>query len=586
MPSEDKKRVCYFYDANVGNYHYGPGHPMRPHRIRMCHGLVMNYGLYKKMEIYRAKPANKWEMTQFHTDDYIDFLSRVTPENMDQYQKEQAKFNVGDDSPVFEGLFEYCGLSAGGSMEGAARLNRGLCDIAINWAGGLHHAKKSEASGFCYVNDIVLGILELLRYYARVLYIDIDVHHGDGVEEAFYTTDRVMTVSFHKYGEFFPGTGELKDVGVQKGKYYSVNVPLRDGIDDESYRTTFEPVIEKVMEWYRPAAVVLQCGGDSLSGDKLGCFNLSMKGHANCVRFVKKFNLPTLVLGGGGYTMRNVARAWAYETGVVVGQDIGPEMPYNDYYEYFGPDYKLDVRPSNMENLNTPDYLEKIKTQVFENLSRTLFAPSVQMQEVPRDMDMSEDEDEQDADDRYSQNFWDRRIVPDNEYYDSDEGEAQGTMENIKSGHERNYDEEEDKEEQEQKESRTMSPMSTNDVKISQEEENEIEETLREEEDKEIKEEQVEGSDMLIDTNESKSTQNEDVQMEDAHQTKANSTTGTTENNNGVIKSATESEEEGEVKSIHSQQSPNIKEEVETQNETKESSSPYEDALEDGEIAE
>ncbi|KAG1220560.1 hypothetical protein G6F62_009727 [Rhizopus arrhizus] len=538
------------------------------------------------MEIYRAKPANKWEMTQFHTDDYIDFLSRVTPENMDQYQKEQAKFNVGDDSPVFEGLFEYCGLSAGGSMEGAARLNRGLCDIAINWAGGLHHAKKSEASGFCYVNDIVLGILELLRYYARVLYIDIDVHHGDGVEEAFYTTDRVMTVSFHKYGEFFPGTGELKDVGVQKGKYYSVNVPLRDGIDDESYRTTFEPVIEKVMEWYRPAAVVLQCGGDSLSGDKLGCFNLSMKGHANCVRFVKKFNLPTLVLGGGGYTMRNVARAWAYETGVVVGQDIGPEMPYNDYYEYFGPDYKLDVRPSNMENLNTPDYLEKIKTQVFENLSRTLFAPSVQMQEVPRDMDMSEDEDEQDADDRYSQNFWDRRIVPDNEYYDSDEGEAQGTMENIKSGHERNYDEEEDKEEQEQKESRTMSPMSTNDVKISQEEENEIEETLREEEDKEIKEEQVEGSDMLIDTNESKSTQNEDVQMEDAHQTKANSTTGTTENNNGVIKSATESEEEGEVKSIHSQQSPNIKEEVETQNETKESSSPYEDALEDGEIAE
>lgn len=92
------------------------------------------------------------------------------------------------------------------------------------------------------MNDIVLGILELLRYYARVLYIDIDVHHGDGVEEAFYTTDRVMTVSFHKYGEFFPGTGELKDVGVQKGKYYSVNVPLRDGIDDESYRTTFEPV--------------------------------------------------------------------------------------------------------------------------------------------------------------------------------------------------------------------------------------------------------------------------------------------------------------------------------------------------------
>lgn len=226
---------------------------------------------------------------------------------------------------------------------------------------------------------------------------------------------------------------------MQKGKYYSVNVPLRDGIDDDSYQSTFEPVIEKVMEWYRPAAVVLQCGGDSLSGDKLGCFNLSMKGHANCVKFVKKFNLPTLVLGGGGYTMRNVARTWAYETGVVVGEEMGPDMPYNDYYEYFGPDYKLDVRPSNMENMNTPDYLEKIKTEVFENLSRTLFAPSVQMQEVPRDHDMSEDEDEQDPDNRMGQNYWDRRIMPENEYYDSDEGEAQGAGGNLKSKHERNY---------------------------------------------------------------------------------------------------------------------------------------------------
>ena len=91
-------------------------------------------------------------MTQFHTDEYIDFLNKVTPDNMDQYQKEQGRFNVGDDCPVFDGLFEFCGISAGGSMEGAARLNRRKCDVAVNWAGGLHHAKKSEASGFCYVN--------------------------------------------------------------------------------------------------------------------------------------------------------------------------------------------------------------------------------------------------------------------------------------------------------------------------------------------------------------------------------------------------------------------------------------------------
>ena len=108
------------------------------------------------------------------------------------------------------GLYEFCQLSAGGSVASAVKLNKQAADIAINWAGGLHHAKKSEASGFCYVNDIVLAILELLKYHQRVLYIDIDIHHGDGVEEAFYTTDRVMTVSFHKYGEYFPGTGDLR----------------------------------------------------------------------------------------------------------------------------------------------------------------------------------------------------------------------------------------------------------------------------------------------------------------------------------------------------------------------------------------
>ena len=91
-------------------------------------------------------------MTQFHTDEYVEFLKKVTPDNMEAYQKEQGRFNVGDDCPVFDGLFEFCGISAGGSMEGAARLNRGKCDVAVNWAGGLHHAKKSEASGFCYIN--------------------------------------------------------------------------------------------------------------------------------------------------------------------------------------------------------------------------------------------------------------------------------------------------------------------------------------------------------------------------------------------------------------------------------------------------
>lgn len=431
IEGEEKKRVCYFFDSDVSGFHYGPGHPMKPTRIRMCHSLVMNYGLYKRMEIFRAKPATKREMTQFHSDDYVDFLARITPVNMNSFIKEQHKYNVGDDCPVFDGLFEYCSISAGGSMEGAARLSRDKCDIAINWAGGLHHAKKSEASGFCYVNDIVLGILELLRYHNRVLYIDVDVHHGDGVEEAFYTTDRVMTVSFHKYGEFFPGTGELRDIGISKGKYYALNFPLRDGITDETYKSVFEPVIQQVMDSYDPGAIVLQCGTDSLSGDKLGCFNMSMRGHANCVKFVKSFNKPLLMLGGGGYTMRNVSRCWAYETGLATGVELGSEIPMNEYYEYFGPDYQLDVKASNMQNMNTPGYLERVKNIVLDHLRHAGGPPSVQMQDIPRVPidavmdDPAADEDLIPPNVRRHQRLLDSRVQADGELSDSDdEGEG------------------------------------------------------------------------------------------------------------------------------------------------------------------
>lgn len=295
---------------------------------------------------------------------------------------------MGEDCPVFDGMFEFCQLSAGGSLGAAQRLNHGDCEIGINWAGGLHHAKKSEASGFCYVNDIVLAILELLRYHQRVLYVDIDIHHGDGVEEAFYTTDRVMTVSFHKFGEYFPGTGDLRDIGHGKGKYYSLNFPLRDGIDDSSYKDIFEPIMQAVMDSYQPSAIVLQCGADSLAGDRLGCFNLSMRGHAQCVEFMKKFNVPLLLLGGGGYTIRNVAKAWTYETALAVDENLADELPYNDYFEYYGPDFILDVPPNNMDNLNSKEYLTKTKYQSFfnyrniilENLRHIQHAPGIQMQ--------------------------------------------------------------------------------------------------------------------------------------------------------------------------------------------------------------
>ncbi|TRY91103.1 hypothetical protein DNTS_020400 [Danionella cerebrum] len=304
-------RTAYFYDPDVGNFHYGAGHPMKPHRLSLTHSLVLHYGLYKKMMVFKPYTASQHDMCRFHSEDYIDFLQKVSPNNMQGFTKSLNAFNVGDDCPVFPGLFEFCSRYTGASLQGATQLNHKICDIAINWAGGLHHAKKFEASGFCYVNDIVISILELLKYHPRVLYIDIDIHHGDGVQEAFYLTDRVMTVSFHKYGNyFFPGTGDMYEVGAESGRYYCLNVPLRDGIDDQSYRQLFQPVIKQVVDFYQPTCIVLQCGADSLGCDRLGCFNLSIRGHGECVEFVKGFKIPLLVLGGGGYTVRNVARCW------------------------------------------------------------------------------------------------------------------------------------------------------------------------------------------------------------------------------------------------------------------------------------
>lgn len=205
----------------------------------MAHQLIVNYGLYRKMDVYEPHTATLNELTKFHSQEYIEYMESISKSET----KVTRQFNIGEtDCPIFEGMLTFSQISSGGSIDGARVLNDGDADIAINWSGGLHHARKVEASGFCYVNDIVLGILELLKYHKRVLYIDIDVHHGDGVEEAFYLTNRVMTLSYHRFGDFFPGTGSISDVGDQEGKYYSMNVPLKKGIDDDSYSYVFNKV--------------------------------------------------------------------------------------------------------------------------------------------------------------------------------------------------------------------------------------------------------------------------------------------------------------------------------------------------------
>ena len=218
-----------------------------------------------------------------------------------------------------------------------------------------------------------------------------------GVEEAFYTTDRVMTFSLHKYGDFFPGTGHISDIGAKDGTGFSVNAPLQNGITDENYvEDLFKPIVGKIMEVFQPGAIVLQCGADSLTGDRLGCFNLTLKGHAACVNYVKSFGVPTLVLGGGGYTIRNVARCWAYETAVLLDREVPNDIPYNDYYEYYAPEYKLHLTPEpTMENTNRKDVLEGVRIELLQQLQDLQGAPSVAMHQVPPPFRRQAPEDEE-----------------------------------------------------------------------------------------------------------------------------------------------------------------------------------------------
>ena len=366
-------------------------------------------------------------MTRYHSDNYIGFLREATPKSLTPFQCNS--FCIGEDCPLFPGVYDFCQLSAGGSICGAQKLNSGAYDVAVNWAGGLHHARRGEASGFCYVNDIVLGILELLKVHERVLYVDIDIHHGDGVEEAFYGTPRVMTLSFHKYGNYFPYSGAIDDIGVGPGKYHAVNFPLQDGITDAAYETIFKPVVQSIMDRYKPGAVVLQCGADSLSGDRLGTFNMTLGGHGACAEFIRSFNLPTLVVGGGGYTVRNVARCWCNETAIMLGEKLPDDLPYTEYLEYFTPDFHLQIQPTpGVVDFNTPEYLNTMRARILDNLRYAEGTPQISMNpqghgegKDDEDVDL---EAEENPEIRMSQKQRDRRVARDDEFCDDDAGEG------------------------------------------------------------------------------------------------------------------------------------------------------------------
>jgi acetoin utilization protein AcuC len=229
---------------------------------------------------------------------------------------------------VFRGLYDWSKLVAGATLQAASLVDNSEADITFSIAGGLHHAMNAQASGFCYINDIVIAILSLLRHGRRIAYIDIDAHHGDGVQEAFYTTNKVLTISIHETGRMlFPGTGFEGEIGEGEGKGYSVNIPMPPYSDDELFLFAFNEIVPPLMEKFKPDIVVTQLGVDAFASDPLTHLNYTNNGYSEVVKKIKEMSPKWVALGGGGYDIINVAKAWTLAWAIMNDADIPDDIP-------------------------------------------------------------------------------------------------------------------------------------------------------------------------------------------------------------------------------------------------------------------
>ncbi|HWP34879.1 MAG TPA: acetoin utilization protein AcuC [Thermodesulfobacteriota bacterium] len=322
--------ALYLYDPRLADYDYGEAHPLKMRRLRLAYELTRACGLLDAPGIRQVVPrmATEAELLVAHDPTYLRVLAEAESGRL---PPEGPRYGLGPwgDNPVFPGLWTVARTIAGGSLEAADRVAAGEVRVAMWIAGGLHHALRDRASGFCYLNDPVLAIHRLLeRGLSRIAYIDIDAHHGDGVEFAFEDDDRVLTISLHQDGRtLFPGTGFVEDIGKGRGRGYAVNVPLLPGADDAVIVEAFEAVVPPFLDAFRPDAVVAQLGVDAFATDPLAQLQLTTVGFEAMVRRIAALAPRLVALGGGGYNLGNVARGWTLAWAVVTGQTVPDTVP-------------------------------------------------------------------------------------------------------------------------------------------------------------------------------------------------------------------------------------------------------------------
>jgi len=317
------------WDEGYLAYDFGD-HPMSPVRLDLTIRLARELGVLDRLDVLPPKAADETQLRQVHDADYLAAVRRASTD------PDFEGHGLGtDDDPVFPGMYDSSALIAGGSALAAMQVWDGHVDHAVNIAGGLHHAMRDRAAGFCIFNDVVLGIRSMLAAGAKkIVYVDIDVHHGDGVQAAFYDDPRVTTISIHQDGRtLFPGTGAPDEVGEGAAAGTSVNIALPPGTGDSGWLMAFEAVVPGVIRAVRPDVLVTQCGCDTHHEDPLALLELSVDGQREAITRLHRLaheyaDGKWVAYGGGGYgVIRCVPRTWTHLLAEVSGTPVRADTP-------------------------------------------------------------------------------------------------------------------------------------------------------------------------------------------------------------------------------------------------------------------
>ena len=354
-------RAAFIHSAQIEKYHYPPDCPFNCDRAGMTRQILASMGLLCGNGRFQLAPISpdRQELLTFHTAGYLDTLQNAP---LERFNLEWSRMGIGTpDCPIFDKMFDYAALACGGTLAGAKAILAGEFDVAFNPSGGYHHAHPNSASGFCYINDVAIACMHLAAGGRRVLFLDVDAHHCDGVQEAFYGRGDIMTVSFHESGTtLFPGTGFENEIGVGGGVGYSANVPLPVGVYDEAFLRAFDAIAMPLIAAFGPDVIVLELGMDALADDPLTHLSLTNNAHVEVIERVMDFALPVLATGGGGYNIHNTARGWALAWVALSGQNI-----QGDAADLKDARLPPDDRLKEMVDSAIDETIEKIKTNLF-----------------------------------------------------------------------------------------------------------------------------------------------------------------------------------------------------------------------------